>query len=292
MLWAYLFSWATVGIISAAVIGVGAGVLSMTPPAFDVARVCFTASALMLALRVGWWLAVERPLGTTPAQAMVFAFVTMGGIATIWIASLTWVDGRKALADKPTEPRATLAVPAPLAPIPLADHQPPTAKSSPTIAPAHDTTYDPLKPASEPDPVLRISPEVAQEAVKDLPPEMAAEVMRNLTGEVPFAKQVPRGALKIYMGSSLGFTTKDSQVVIRIAQEELLTIHRRPYGISVDVKIFGQDDRIIMELENNKPYANPRHQDYWRTERPDAHTLVVHDSTGHRVLSIIESRII
>ena len=152
----------------------------------------------------------------------------------------------------------------------------------------HDSTYDPLKPAHDPDPLLRISPDNAEEAVKEMgiPPEMATEIMHDLVGEVPVAKLVPKGALKIFLGSSLGYTTKESQVVIRVAKENLLTIHRVDGSISVDAKIFGEDNKIIVEIENNKPFTDLQHKDYWRAERPDAQTLIIHDKYADKILSI------
>jgi hypothetical protein len=99
MLWSILASWITVGIVIPVLIGIGVGVMSMSPPDFVVAKAAFCAAALVLAARVAWWLGMELPADTTRTHAVIFAFTVFGGIGALWIGSLGWVDGRRLLSQ-------------------------------------------------------------------------------------------------------------------------------------------------------------------------------------------------
>jgi hypothetical protein len=129
MLWAIVGSKITVGIVVPVLIGIGVGVMSMTPPDFVVAKIAFCAASLVLALRVAWWLGIELPDGTSRAHAIIFAFIVFGAIGALWFGSLVWVDGRHALSG--TQP-------------PAADARTKTAERQPTPVLDKPPTLDDL----------------------------------------------------------------------------------------------------------------------------------------------------
>ena len=48
-----LAGWGVVAVLVPILIGVGIGVLSMAPPEFTIAKVCFTTSAILLVVKTG-----------------------------------------------------------------------------------------------------------------------------------------------------------------------------------------------------------------------------------------------
>ena len=92
--------------------------------------------------------------------------------------------------------------------------------------------------------------------------------------------------LKVYLGTNIGFTTKQDQVVLQIADKDLLTIHRTPKGMSVDAKIFSEDGRIVVGIERNIVRANLNNI-YYVEHPPDEHSLIVHDQKDEVVLQLL-----
>ena len=87
MLWSIFGSWITVGIVVPVLIGIGVGVMSMSPPDFMIAKASFSVAALVLAARVAWWLGMELPANITRTHVVIFAFAVFGGIGALWISS-------------------------------------------------------------------------------------------------------------------------------------------------------------------------------------------------------------
>jgi len=100
-IWTLLTSWATVAVVVPIAIGIGLGVINMSPPVYTVAQFCFTFAGLALMLRFGWWLAFEQV--TTGFQSIFFSFVVFGIIGALWLASMCWTTNRQLL-----EPRGWL----------------------------------------------------------------------------------------------------------------------------------------------------------------------------------------
>lgn len=67
------------------------GVLSMTPPHFGVAKLCFTVAALLLALRIGVWLPTIGDPDLGYVKRILPAFVLFGAIGCLWSIALVWV---------------------------------------------------------------------------------------------------------------------------------------------------------------------------------------------------------
>jgi hypothetical protein len=91
-------------------------------------------------------------------------------------------------------------------------------------------------------------------------------------------------ALKAFLGSCFGYTLQDSLVVVQIAGKDLLAVRRTPAGLSVDLRVFGEDGKIIAQVANNEFFLNPNNS--FRIGRPDSHTLVVYDNSAEKVLDI------
>lgn len=90
-MWAVLASWITVAVVVPVLVGIGVGVLSMTPPDHRIAYICFTLAALILLIRTGWWLAFEQSKFTY--SVIFFAFGIFGFIGSLWFVSIKWVSG-------------------------------------------------------------------------------------------------------------------------------------------------------------------------------------------------------
>lgn len=80
------------------------------------------------------------------------------------------------------------------------------------------------------------------------------------------------GAMKVYVGPNLGYTTNLSQVVIRIGGEDVLTIHKTKGGIVLDAAVRSEDRRIVIKIERNVPH--PYNNNVGEIQRPDAHSLL------------------
>ena len=116
-MWNVLTNWITVAVVVPILITIGIGVLSMTPPEFTTAHICFTLSAAILMARLGWWLAFEQ--SESKFQLFLFAFIIFGIIGCLWLFSMKWITQReqkfitstsikeqKPAIIQPTQPRA------------------------------------------------------------------------------------------------------------------------------------------------------------------------------------------
>jgi len=91
-IWQVLFGWAVLGSIIILLIGIGFGVMSMTPPDFTIARICFSVAAAILTFKTAVWLV---GLTAGKSERVVAAFLIFGVIGAAWIWSYSWVSSRK-----------------------------------------------------------------------------------------------------------------------------------------------------------------------------------------------------
>jgi hypothetical protein len=83
--------------------------------------------------------------------------------------------------------------------------------------------------------------------------------------------------MKLYLGDSLGIGRGSRFVVIQIAGEDLLAFNRDQNGMSLDLRLFDADGKIIYGLDNNM----------WYAEVPaTGHSILVHDQHAVTVLSV------
>ena len=127
-----------------------------------------------------------------------------------------------------------------------------------------------LVPADEPDPA------VLAELVKNIPSERSALRSQVMDRD--------SGLLKIFFGLNAAFTSRDSQPILKIDGQELLSISRTAAGISVDAKIFDADGKIVAQIENSEFFINQNAA--FRIKRPDSHSLIVYDNRAEKVLDI------
>ena len=93
-MWGIVFGWAFISTIVVVLIGIGFSAMSMNPPPYILAKACFSLAAVILSVRLGWWLASEENSRISRSQAIIFAFVIFGLIGAFWIWSLKWVIER------------------------------------------------------------------------------------------------------------------------------------------------------------------------------------------------------
>ena len=94
----------------------------------------------------------------------------------------------------------------------------------------------------------------------------------------------PANAFFIFLGNSASFTIRFPHTVIRIGNDNILTVDKKGDQISVSARVFSRDGRIVAAIKDNEFFINPNN--YFRRERPDRHTLVVFDQMNQKVLDV------
>lgn len=92
--WSTLFGWSMAAIVVPVLIGVGVGVMSMSPPEFQIARGCFTVATAVLVVKIGEWLVLG---GLARSQRDVLALLLFASIGTAWVEAWFWVGSRQAI---------------------------------------------------------------------------------------------------------------------------------------------------------------------------------------------------
>jgi hypothetical protein len=93
-MWNNLFGWPVISAVAIGLIGIGFSLLSMTPPAFDAARVCITGGAMLLSVKIASWLvANDSPiLSRVSATVLIFGLLGVG-----WTETWRWIGRREAV---------------------------------------------------------------------------------------------------------------------------------------------------------------------------------------------------
>ncbi|SRR5216684_702009 len=97
-------------------------------------------------------------------------------------------------------------------------------------------------------------------------------------------REIPSNALTIFLGNSAAYSSKSPHTVIEIKGKPVLSFERIGQEIAVNAQVFSKDGRIVAEIKRNEFFINPNN--YFRRERPDAHSLRVFDQTGRNVLDV------
>jgi hypothetical protein len=87
-LWMQVVTWPVVSVLLGLGIGSGIGVLSMTPPLFLVAKICFIGSAVILWLKTIHWLLTSK---ATRAERMILAFLIFGASGMLLVEAVRWI---------------------------------------------------------------------------------------------------------------------------------------------------------------------------------------------------------
>ena len=117
------------------------------------------------------------------------------------------------------------------------------------------------------------------------PPHPCDEMMKR-RNEMPDLPPINNDEMvAIHYGNSATFLNKlDNHVVLNVEGDKLLSITKTPNGVTVSARVFSQDTRIVAEIIDNEFHINPNN--YFRIDRPDRHSLTVHDQQGERVLKV------
>ena len=93
-----------------------------------------------------------------------------------------------------------------------------------------------------------------------------------------------KDTLLFYFGNSLAWAEGFPRTVLRIKNDDIVTINKGSSGIQISAKIFSEDFRIIAKIVDNEFFLNPNNS--FRRERPDRHTLVVYDQKDRMALYV------
>lgn len=108
-----------------------------------------------------------------------------------------------------------------------------------------------------------------------------------MPGTKPFPEgptQIPAGAIAIFLGNSLAYTTSFPHTVIEVGGIPALVIDKSKAGIAIFAKLFSEDGRIVAEMKDNQFHVNPNN--YFRIERPSSYCLIVYDQKGQQALNV------
>jgi hypothetical protein len=88
--------------------------------------------------------------------------------------------------------------------------------------------------------------------------------------------------VSLYAGSSV-LMTRHKLTIIKVRDQETLSIAKHDAGISVSTRILAPNNQeiVIGQITDNELWVNPGHEFY--SERPDWHNLIVRDHSGHEV---------
>ena len=89
-----LWRWEVVGTLITVFIGIGLSVMSMSPPEFILAKVCFSLAAILLLVRTGTWLFPFITSASFIARTGL-SILVFGSIIALWIESMRWVAARE-----------------------------------------------------------------------------------------------------------------------------------------------------------------------------------------------------
>jgi hypothetical protein len=95
---------------------------------------------------------------------------------------------------------------------------------------------------------------------------------------------LPSGALKVFLGKSVAWSLADEVTILRIKGIDVLSLTRTPNGMAIQAKTFSEDGRLVAEIVDNRFYINP--DNFFLMKKPDAHSLVVYDKQGRKVLNL------
>ncbi len=99
------------------------------------------------------------------------------------------------------------------------------------------------------------------------------------------AAQIPKDALKVFLGSNVAWATRMPHTVLTMAGEPMITIDRKKGHDELVVtvlRIFDDRNNIIARIDADGFWV----ENSTRKKRPDSHTLVVFDHTDTEVLRI------
>jgi hypothetical protein len=100
---------------------------------------------------------------------------------------------------------------------------------------------------------------------------------------------IPDKSLAVFLGEFVGTCSGDSCNILQDNSanadvKNLLSVERRGSSLLVEGVVFGEDGRVVVSVENDRPHVNRQSAFGWK--RPDDHTLEVTDQKDRVVLHI------
>lgn len=89
-----LTGWVFLSVLIPVLIGIGIGVLSMAPPEFTVAKICFSLAACILLTKTAWWVAVDSAAVAT-RERLIVCIVVFALTGVLWATSIIWIRNRE-----------------------------------------------------------------------------------------------------------------------------------------------------------------------------------------------------
>lgn len=91
---AWVISWGALSLFAGTLLAIGFGVLSMNPAQYAIAQACFSGSALLIILRVGWWLGIEQS-DASLRHRLLLSVIVFGITGVLWTAAVSWAQRLK-----------------------------------------------------------------------------------------------------------------------------------------------------------------------------------------------------
>lgn|GEM_PF-2845955 len=93
----------------------------------------------------------------------------------------------------------------------------------------------------------------------------------------------PGNFLAIYLGNAIAFT-RQQQVSIKAQGQDILSISKVEGGIDFSARVISADNQVVAQINNNELFINP--SNYFRSARPNWHSLIITDPQGEEVLNV------
>src|SRR5262245_47851787 len=84
-----LLGWPVVGPVVVLAIGIGFAVLSMTPPRYRIAEVCYCVAGVLLLAKVAAWTITQK---APVVERLFVTFLIFGVVGVGWAEAIRWVE--------------------------------------------------------------------------------------------------------------------------------------------------------------------------------------------------------
>jgi hypothetical protein len=88
----------------------------------------------------------------------------------------------------------------------------------------------------------------------------------------------------IIVGNAWMYTPNIDRTIVEIDGKPALTLNRERGGLTISLKVMGQDGRVVVEILKNRFVINPNN--YFKIQREGRNELAVYDQSDDKVLDI------
>jgi len=169
-MWAQMSSWPVVLTVIGLLLAAGGGVVTLSPPDYTTAKICFSLAALIVIPPLGYWIISAK---ASTGERLIVSLFVFGALGVIWAWSMLWIEDREI---KIIETKVSQKIESPL---PVAPQKEPQT-----------TATEPIKP-SEPAPPFRekvepSTPLTAPRKQRIVPP---ADIKKELPNKLEAPKE-------------------------------------------------------------------------------------------------------